>query len=1107
MNPYTMKTIAALALILIPAISLMAQQQLKSLVIGNSYTAQVRWGTNGYPGLVDSGGHTGNVREFTYPGVALSQLWFQQEDGYAPLLRNETWTDVSLQAWAGYDNELTNAKRFAEAVWGLGPVGPGADAGDPLGASPDARVFIYMHGRDKVAAFDNGAFFADRTENTGLSDMATFDYFEDMAQQLREDYPEQEVYVIPAAIALYEIDKYMEAGLIPGYSDYVDLTRDGGHTNDDGSYALALCFYATLLGEDPSGLPVPGAYGTDPETSAIFQEIVWRNVSRYPLAGVSDGMVVSTWYLPRGLEGEPYSAQLETFDHAGPVAWSLAEGQLPNGLTLSPDGTLAGEPAENGAFVFSVTASDESGQTDTRQMLLMVDSNNPPVLETDALPDAAIGTPYRAVLDASAGAPPYRWSVKDEVMIHGLTLSPDGVLSGVPIDTPPGDYVVTLVVTDSNPSTPASDEKTFTLTVNEAANGTWVLDPRGDAAITVDGELTEPEWNLAATAEHPLIGLSDNGVAFGIMRTDAGIYAGVSVTDGELVSDSDDAAEDDSVHLFLDARHDRESTFNADDRHLVIGADGRFEERNSRPAGIEHAVRVTPAGYDVEVFIPWSNLELTPATYASIGFDVGNSDDDDGGDRDGYSVWLSATDANTSPAQFGNVCFWPQIGDNLTLNPGLQGGPWQELKFGDRLIDTGDAGQGPLVTAAWLAPFMRRDSNDPLPGWPNQSPIAYGANTGLDGAMLQLFHDEKQTTGKAYLIFDLRDPHPDMNVGVWGYDGSAAEVDGKLAANVREHPINDGSPDAVYLNAYLPSEEPGWVRYVYEVDLGDGSDYLLVGFSLPTLTGESTMRIDNVYFGSAGEGSLTYAAPTNDSASLELLRGTTTEGEAASPLEARVVRANGDSAFGLGVRLEYAGAAAADDFEGGLPGTVVVPARSVDAVLALAPMDDSLVEGDESLTINLVAGNGYSVGSPASAAFTILDAVSRLQQWLIDHFGGTTDVPEDGDGDGAPWQWEYFTGGSPVTPENIRRPFTAGLLEGLSNAMEVSVRYDPMADEFEAFVETSNDLVQWTRHALLGDGLTVLDETVHPDGTVTLSVSVPSPNLGAERQFARVGLE
>jgi uncharacterized protein (DUF1800 family) len=56
-----------------------------------------------------------------------------------------------------------------------------------------------------------------------------------------------------------------------------------------------------------------------------------------------------------------------------------------------------------------------------------------------------------------------------------------------------------------------------------------------------------------------------------------------------------------------------------------------------------------------------------------------------------------------------------------------------------------------------------------------------------------------------------------------------------------------------------------------------------------------------------------------------------------------------------------------------LTGTVTIPAGATSATVVLMPVDDTLAEPTETVTISLVPGNGTSVGAPASATVSLQD--------------------------------------------------------------------------------------------------------------------------------------
>jgi subtilisin family serine protease len=76
--------------------------------------------------------------------------------------------------------------------------------------------------------------------------------------------------------------------------------------------------------------------------------------------------------LPEGNLDEAYAETLTASGGTGGYDWSVTAGSLPAGLTLSPDGTLAGTPVDAGEFGFTVQVSDDAGTTAQQALSLVV---------------------------------------------------------------------------------------------------------------------------------------------------------------------------------------------------------------------------------------------------------------------------------------------------------------------------------------------------------------------------------------------------------------------------------------------------------------------------------------------------------------------------------------------------------------------------------------------------------------------------------------------------------------------------------------------------------------------------------------------------------------
>lgn len=104
------------------------------------------------------------------------------------------------------------------------------------------------------------------------------------------------------------------------------------------------------------------------------------------------------------------------------------------------------------------------------------------------LPDAAAGVAYSQALGATGGAAPYSFALTGGALPTGLSLSPEGVLSGQPAGA--GVYPFTISATDSNGH---RGGRSYLLVVNDALKSLLVPDDSGlisefGHSIAIDGD-------------------------------------------------------------------------------------------------------------------------------------------------------------------------------------------------------------------------------------------------------------------------------------------------------------------------------------------------------------------------------------------------------------------------------------------------------------------------------------------------------------------------------------------------------------------------------------------------------------------------------------------
>jgi sugar lactone lactonase YvrE len=151
-----------------------------------------------------------------------------------------------------------------------------------------------------------------------------------------------------------------------------------------------------------------------------------------------------------------------------PYRYTISDGFLPAGMSLSTTGLLTGTPTAGGIFSITVIATDADSVTGSQTYSLTI---LPPTItvspSTATLPAAGISSPYMQSFTAAGGTSPYTY-VSTGTLPAGLSLSTAGVLSGTP-SASGGPYTFRVTATDSSTGTgPYSGiSTTYSLTVGK----------------------------------------------------------------------------------------------------------------------------------------------------------------------------------------------------------------------------------------------------------------------------------------------------------------------------------------------------------------------------------------------------------------------------------------------------------------------------------------------------------------------------------------------------------------------------------------------------------------------------------------------------------------
>ena len=239
-------------------------------------------------------------------------------------------------------------------------------------------------------------------------------------------------------------------------------------------------------------------------------------------------VVITTASLPSGVAGALYSST--TLSASGGTgsgySWSVSNGQLPAGLSLSSAGVLSGTLSSSASdATFTVQVQDGSGSKATKQFTVTVSPQLS--ITTGSLPNGTAGSAYTSTTLAATGGTGqgYSWSVQAGQLPSGLTLSSAGVLSGT-LASGATTSTFTVQVQDSGSNTAT---KQFTITLNSQLTITTASLPNGvqgsqytSTTLTAAGGSGQGySWSISAGQLPSGLTLSSAGVLSGTLAQSA----------------------------------------------------------------------------------------------------------------------------------------------------------------------------------------------------------------------------------------------------------------------------------------------------------------------------------------------------------------------------------------------------------------------------------------------------------------------------------------------------------------------------------------------------------------------------------------------------------
>jgi outer membrane autotransporter protein len=170
-------------------------------------------------------------------------------------------------------------------------------------------------------------------------------------------------------------------------------------------------------------------------------------------------IVIDPATLADGTVGVAYSQALNSSGGVAPYTYSVSAGSLPSGMTLGSGGLLSGTPTAPGTYNFSLTSTDNNGDSSNQAFSLAVAA---PAISLDplTLADGTVGTAYSQAITASGGSGPYTYALASGAIPAGMSFTSAGSFNGTP--TVAGSFNFTVEATDTFGST-GSQAYTFTV--------------------------------------------------------------------------------------------------------------------------------------------------------------------------------------------------------------------------------------------------------------------------------------------------------------------------------------------------------------------------------------------------------------------------------------------------------------------------------------------------------------------------------------------------------------------------------------------------------------------------------------------------------------------
>jgi len=550
------------------------------LIIGHSLTHCLR-ALEPLAAMVGHSGHKQMLYTILGAGIAYyyqteTNQWIHTSWRKLYFARDKKWDALVMSArdahWKG-PQEVSSDEEYAPKF-----------AAEAFKSSPQCQVFIYGNWPPLNEDCDKPSF--GRTEA----------HIERVGAAVDKAFPNApKTRLMPCSLLIRELGRMADRGELPGVASRSELFADGGdHASRFGAYALNVLVMAMLYNEsrqaypsdicptDSQGGPVRGDVHRNlqvpEETATVIKRVVWDILQTYPPAGMPPSLVIANRHLEPVIAGQPYKAELKALNAAGPCVWSIVKGALPQELSLSQDGLLAGQSAAVGKYSLTIQLTDGKSACQ-RPLVLSVDQGAPPRIPDQPLETVSLDQRVLRPLKIESGVGHITWSVSGGTLPYGIMLSPAGMLVGSAGEQ--GEFPFTLKAEDAFPGGPRSTEKALTWTIGPASPAALLLKrvvvtgKPDDKTVVIDGKPDEPFWKLDQAIAEKVKGTPTKQASFGLVwthqpRGDSKLIGRQLVLAVKVLDGPKGKTPKDGIHIFLDGNHNQSVIYSGDDTHFLV---------------------------------------------------------------------------------------------------------------------------------------------------------------------------------------------------------------------------------------------------------------------------------------------------------------------------------------------------------------------------------------------------------------------------------------------------------------------------------------------------------------------------------------------------------